>query len=60
MSAPKLILLLHAPGDAPADLGDLRLALEAQGVQVRVRPCAEPYAAVLDDIAASDTVVYWR
>lgn len=60
MSTPRVILVLHPPGDAPADLDDLRQALEREGAQVRLRPCAEPYAEVLDDIAASDTVVYWR
>ncbi len=56
----KHILLLHdAAGDA-AGLAELALEMRENGAEVEVRPCAEPYEAVLDAVAAADTVVFWR
>lgn len=55
----KNILLLHEAGASPAGIDTLAAEARAKGDQVDVRPCAEPYDAVLDAIAAADTVVFW-
>lgn len=53
------ILLLHEAGSLPAGLEELAAEARAQGAEVVVRPCAEPYEQVLDAIQAADTVAFW-
>ncbi|MBK6982528.1 MAG: hypothetical protein IPH30_14200 [Betaproteobacteria bacterium] len=60
MSAGRKILLLHDAGDAPEGLDAIAEAMRALGDEVVLRPCAEPYDAVLDALAAVDSVVFWR
>ncbi len=55
----KLLILIDA-ADWPADLPPLVQALQERGAQVTVQVCGEPYAAVLDAVAAADTVLHWR
>ena len=53
------ILLLHEPGQVPADLDALAADLKAQGAEVALKACGAPYEAVLDAVAASDSVLFW-
>jgi 2-hydroxychromene-2-carboxylate isomerase len=59
MSMEKNIHLIHDAGSPPAGLAELAAEARAQGAGVVVRPCAEPYDAVLDAIEKADTVVFW-
>ncbi len=54
------ILLLHDEGPPPEGLAELAAQARAGGAEVTVRPCAEPYGAVLDAVAGADKVVYYR
>ncbi len=56
----KTILLLHDGPEAPQTISDLAGDLRGLGADVRLAPCAEPYDAVLDAVAAADTIVYYR
>ena len=56
----KKILVLHEAGAAPAQLDELARDMHALGAEVVVRPCAAPYEAVLDAVAAAETIVFWR
>lgn len=60
MSTKPVVLLLHEPGPVPADLTALADALRAQGADVELQPCGEPYASVLQAMARCDKVIYWR
>jgi hypothetical protein len=62
MSTPESrhLLILIDGADWPADLPPLVQALQQQGARVTVQTCTEPYAAVLDGVAAADTVLHWR
>lgn len=60
MSRSPSILLLHEPGDVPADLAAIARALTSLGAHVDVRVCAEPYADLLLLIAEADKTVFWR
>ncbi len=53
------ILLLHDAGSLPAGIEDLAAQAHAQGAEVKVLACAEPYDAVLDAIEKADTVLFW-
>ena len=55
----KKILLLHDGAVAPAGLPELAGQLRGLGADVSVRPCAEPYDAVLDAVAQAESVVFW-
>lgn len=57
--ARKLLILIDGV-DWPADLPALVQALRDRGADVTVQTCGEPYADVLDGVAAADTVLYWR
>lgn len=59
MPAPT-ILLLHEPGAAETVLLDLAAALRARDAEVTLMACQEPYDAVLDVVAATDRVLFWR
>ena len=54
------ILILHEAGPLPAEVGELAGDMRALGAEVVVRPCCEPYDAVLDAVEAADSVVFWR
>ena len=56
----KKILILHEAGAVAAELGELAADLRALGAEVVLGPCAAPYDAVLDAVAAADSVVFWR
>lgn len=56
----KKILILHEAGADSAQFGELAGDLRALGAEVAVSPCAAPYDAVLDAVAAADSVVFWR
>jgi len=56
----KKILVLHEAGATAAELDELAANMSALGAEVVLCPCAAPYAAVLDAVAAADSVVFWR
>lgn len=56
----KKILVLHDPPAPPREVEALAAAMGAQGAEVVALACAEPYDAVLDAVAAADTVLFWR
>ena len=56
----KKILILHEAGADSAQIVELAGDLRALGAEVVLGPCAAPYDAVLDAVAAADSVVYWR
>lgn len=60
-SSPPRSLLILIEGTAwPSDLQPLVQALQQQGAQVTVQTCAQPYAEVLDNVEATNTVLFWR
>jgi predicted esterase len=59
MPAPT-ILLLHEPGAAETALFDLVAALRARDAEVTVMACQAPYDAVLDVVAVTERVLFWR
>lgn len=59
-SAARSILILLEGSTWPPDLQPLVQALQAQGAQVKVQACTEPYADVLDQLEAAQTVLTWR
>jgi len=59
VKAARRILLLDAGGAAATDLRTLAESLAAQGATVVVRGWEHGYDALLDDIAAAETVVCW-
>ena len=56
----KKILVLHEAGAVSAELDELAGDMRALGADVVLHPCAAPYDAVLDAVAAADSVVFWR
>lgn len=60
MSQTRSVLVLHEPGELLPELASFIDALKAQGAQVEVLACSEPYAQVLHAVASADTVVFWR
>lgn len=56
----KKILVLHESGDVSAELNEVAADLRALGAEVVLGACAAPYDAVLDAVAAADSVVFWR
>jgi hypothetical protein len=65
MNMTKRILVLY-PGDPPP-IGEpppmaqeLADALTRRGAAVTLQACVPPYSAVLDAIAAADTVLCWH
>jgi hypothetical protein len=56
---PRKVLVLHEPGAAPAGATALAGDLRALGAEVALRPCEAPYDAVLDAVAAADSVLFW-
>lgn len=60
MSDARRILVLRAATASPEDIAVIVASLSAQGAAVLVRDAGGDYDALLDDIAAADTVISWR
>lgn len=60
MKAVRRILILSTAIETPGDLRALVDSLTAQHAAVVVRRCGGDYDALLDDIAAVDSVICWR
>lgn len=59
MTSSKRIVILYL-GPRPQDLLMLVRALQAEGTEVTLLECGEPYSAVLDAVAVADSVIVWR
>lgn len=57
MTLARRVLLLAAGGGDAGEIEQLQRSLSEAGASVTVRACAEPYEALLDDIARADVVV---
>ena len=59
MTRPRRLLVLRAAGAPAQEPEAIAGAVRAEGVEVVVRDLAGDYEALLDEIAAADTIVCW-
>jgi hypothetical protein len=60
LSAARRVLLLRAATASAEEIDVIVQSLSAQGAAVVVRDAQGDYEAILDEIAAADTILSWR
>jgi hypothetical protein len=60
MNTTRHVLILYLGSEMPAGLMEMAAMLKRLGANVNIRMCDGNYDAILDIVAATDSVIFWR